>query len=160
MAPAGPRPVAAVTTVYHPRSHADVILGKILDGFAHAGKDKPGLRLASLYVDQFPQGDMSRGLAAKHGFRLCRSIPEALTLGGDRLAVAGVLIVAEHGDYPDNARGQKLYPKRRFFAAVADTFRKVDKSVPVFIDKHLAVTWDDAKWVFDTARELFCPLLA
>jgi hypothetical protein len=152
--------VAAVTTVYRKRSHADVILGKILDGFAQDGKDKPGLRLASLYVDQLPAGDLSRDLAAKHGFKLCQSIPEALTLGGDKLAVEGVLIIGEHGDYPDNDKGQKLYPRRKFFEAVADTFRKVGKSVPVLIDKHLSATWDDAKWVYDTARELFCPLLA
>src|SRR5687767_14805964 len=101
MAPAEPRPVAGVATVYHKWSHADVILGKILDGFAHDGKDRPGLRLASLFVDQFPAGDLSRALAARHGVRLCRSIPEALTLGGDRLAVDGVLVVAEHGDYLD-----------------------------------------------------------
>jgi hypothetical protein len=146
--------------VYTPRSHADVILGKILDGFAHDGRDKPGLLLASLYVDQVPAGDLSRGLAARHGVRLCRSIPEALTLGGDTVAVDGVLIVAEHGDYPDNEKGQKLYPRRKFFAAAADVLRRTGKSVPVFVDKHLSATWDDAKWVYDTARELFCPLLA
>src|SRR5262249_35568701 len=26
--------------------------------------------------------------------------------------------------------------------------------------KHLSATWDHAKWVYDTANELFCPLLA
>jgi hypothetical protein len=154
------RPVAGITTVYRKRSHADVILGKILEGFNHDGKDKPGLRLASLYVDQFPNGDMSRDLAAKHGFRLCKSIPEALTLGGEKLGVDGVLIVGEHGDYPDNEKGQKLYPRRAFFEEVAKTFRKTGKSVPVLMDKHLSATWDDAKWVYDTANELFCPMVA
>src|SRR5205085_5609327 len=131
-----------------------------LDGFAPDGKEKPGLRLASLSVDQFPQDDLSRGLAARHGFRLCGSVAEALTLGGETVAVDGVLIIAEHGDYPDNEKGQKLYPRRKFFAAVADVFRRAKRSVPVFVDKHLSATWDDAKWVYDTALELFCPLLA
>jgi len=160
MAAPEPRPVAGVTTVYRKRSHADVILGKILEGFAHDGKEKPGLRLVSLYVDQFPDGDMSRDLAGKHGFKLCQSIPEALTLGGDKLAVDGVLVVGEHGDYPDNEKGQKLYPRRKFFEEVAKTFRKTGKSVPALMDKHLSATWADAKWVYDTANELFCPLLA
>src|SRR5205085_639536 len=47
-----------------------------------------------------------------------------------------------------------------FFAAVADVFRRTKRSLPVLVDKHLSATWDDAKWVYDTARALFCPLLA
>ena len=57
-------------------------------------------------MDQFPAGDMSRDLAKKHGFRLCSSIDEALTLGGDKLAVEGVLCVGEHGKYPRTTRAR------------------------------------------------------
>jgi hypothetical protein len=159
MAPA-PKTVAALATVYRKHSHADVILGKVLEGYLHDGGEKPALKLASLYVDQFPKGDMSRDLAAKHGFRLCKSIPEALTVGGDRLAVDGVLIIGEHGEYPDNEKGQKLYPRRKFFEEAAKVFAKAGKAVPTFTDKHIAATWDDAKWVYDKARELYCPLMA
>src|SRR5688572_2163769 len=63
-------PVAAVVTEYRPMSHADVLVGKILEGFQQDGGTGPDLRLASLYVDQFPAQDMSRRLAEKHGFRL------------------------------------------------------------------------------------------
>jgi hypothetical protein len=105
-----PKPVAAVVTEYRRHSHADVIVGKILEGPNYDGKDLYGLRVASMYVDQFPENDMSRALAAKHGFRLCKTIDEALTLGGDKLAVEGVLNIGEHGNYPDNAKGQKLTP--------------------------------------------------
>jgi hypothetical protein len=77
-----------------------VILGKLLEGYLHDGGEKPSIRLASLYVDQIPKGDMSKALAAKHGFRICKTIPEALTLGGDKLAVDGVLLIGEHGDDP------------------------------------------------------------
>ncbi|HET6572163.1 MAG TPA: hypothetical protein VFG68_01055 [Fimbriiglobus sp.] len=160
MPPAAPKSVAGITTVYRKWSHADVILGKLLEGYLHDDGEKPAIRLVSLYVDQFPMEDMSKALAAKHGFRLCKSIPEALTLGGDKLAVDGVLIIGEHGDYPHNEKGQHLYPRRKFFEAVAGVFGKAGKSVPVFNDKHLSATWDDAKWVYDKARELYVPFLA
>ena len=77
-----PKPVAVVTTIYFPHSHADVIAGKILEGLNYDGKNLYGLRIASMYVDQFTDKDMSRDLAKKHGFRLCKTIDEALTLGG------------------------------------------------------------------------------
>ena len=69
-----PKPVAAATTVYFRHSHADIILGKILEGPNHDGKDLYGIKLVSLYVDQFPANDMSQALAKKHGVRLCKSI--------------------------------------------------------------------------------------
>ena len=89
-----------------------------------------------------------------------RQIPEALTLGGDKLAVDGVLLIGEHGDYPHNEKGQHLYPRRRFFEESAKVFEKSGKAVTVFNDKHLAATWDDAKWMYDKARELYVPCLA
>src|SRR5688500_6370964 len=107
--------VAAVVTEYRKWSHADVIVGKIIEGYLHDGKDGPGLELVSMYVDQFPDKEMSRALARKHGFRLCATVEEALTLGGKGLAVEGVLSIGEHGNYPENEIGQKLYPRRRFF---------------------------------------------
>src|SRR5262245_48635109 len=152
--------VAAAVTAYFRHSHADVIVGKILEGFNYDGGDGPALELASLYVDQTPDNDMSRDLAKRFGFKLCESIPAALTLGGTRLAVDGVLLIGEHGKYPTNDKGQVLYPRRRFFEATTDVFAKSKKSVPVFNDKHLAATWDDAKWMYDKSRELFVPLMA
>ncbi len=160
MPPTPPKSIAGIATVYRKWSHADVILGKLLEGYRHDGGEKPSIRLASLYVDQFPKEDMSKALAAKHGFRLCKSIPEALTLGGDKLAVDGVLLIGEHGDYPHNEKGQHLYPRRRFFEETVKVFEKAGKVVPVFNDKHLSATWDDAKWMYDKARALYVPFLA
>lgn len=152
--------VAAVVTEYRKWSHADVIVGKIIEGFLHDGKDGPGLQLVSMYVDQFPEKDMARGLAKKHGFKICSTIAEALTLGGKTLAVDGVLSIGEHGKYPRNAKDQILYPRRRFFSEIAKTFEECKKSVPVFSDKHISANWEDAKWVYDRARALFVPFMA
>src|SRR5215207_8480667 len=79
-APVGPRerlPVAAIVTEYRRNSHADVIVGKILEGFNQDGGEGPALRLAALYTDQVPKSDMSRELAKKHNFRIARTIDEA-----------------------------------------------------------------------------------
>ncbi|MCS7270205.1 MAG: hypothetical protein NZ703_03900, partial [Gemmataceae bacterium] len=101
-----------------------------------------------------------RDLARKHGFRLCETIADALTLGSGRLAVDGVLSIAEHGQYPQNDKGQILYPRRRFFSEICAVFSKTGLSVPVFNDKHLAASWDDAWWMYTQARKLMIPLLA
>jgi hypothetical protein len=152
--------VAAIVTEYRLHSHADVIVGKILEGFNYDGGAGPDLQVASMYVDQFPKEDMSRDLAKKHGFKIYDNIESALTVGGQQLAVDGVLSIGEHGRYPSNEKGQILYPRRRFFEGITSTFGKFKKSVPVFNDKHLAATWTDAKWMYDKARKLFVPFLA
>jgi hypothetical protein len=157
---AEPKRVAAIVTEYRRWSHADVIVGKIIEGYNYDGKDRPNLRLASLYADQFPDKDMARDLSRKYGFPLFDSIGKALTLGGRSLAVDGVLCIGEHGKYPSNARGQVLYPRRRFFEEVCRVFEASRKSVPVFNDKHLAAEWKDAKWMYDRARELHVPFMA
>src|SRR5947209_17316251 len=117
-----PKNVAAVVTEYRRHSHADVIVGKILEGYLYDDKEKPNLRVVSMYVDQFPEKEMSRELAKKYGFKIFGTIADALTNGTGKLAVDGVLCVGEHGSYPENPRGQKLYPRRRFFEACVDTF--------------------------------------
>jgi hypothetical protein len=152
--------VAAIVTEYRKWSHADVIAGKILEGYNYDGGAGPNLQVVSMYVDQFPDKDMSRDLAKKFGFKIYDKIEDALTLGGKQLAVDGVLCIAEHGKYPTNDKGQILYPRRKFFEAVTAAFAKYKKSVPVFNDKHLGPIWTDAKWMYDRSRELFVPFLA
>ena len=154
-------PVAAVVTVYRKGSHADVIVGKILEGWSQDGGPGPDLELVSLFVDQSGDGDLSVTLGKKHGFRVAKTIREALTLGTDSLAVAGVLSVGEHGHYPSVPETQQvMYPRRRFFDEIAATFRECHKAVPVFNDKHLSYGWGDAKHMYDTARELRIPFMA
>ena len=71
-----------------------------------------------MYVDQQPPEDCSSSLAERHGFTIFPSVAEALTLGGNGLAVDGVLLIGEHGDYPINERGQTLYPRHELFSVV------------------------------------------
>lgn len=154
-------PVAAVVTVYTRNSHADVIVGKILEGWSQDGGLGPDLQLVSIYVDQVGEGDLSESLAKKYGFLATKTIREALTLGTDSLAVAGVLSIGEHGKYPTVPETQQvMYPRRRFFDEIVATFRQCQKVVPVFSDKHLSYAWSDAKHMYDTARELHIPFMA
>lgn len=154
-------PIAGIVTVYSPNTHADVILGKVLEGWAQDGGLGPDLKLVSLYVDQIGDNDLSAALAKKHGFVLAKTIEEALTLGGKSLAVAGVLSIGEHGQYPTvPGTEQVMYPRRRFFDEIVATFRKCGKVVPVFSDKHLSYAWSDAKHMYDTARERHIPFMA
>lgn len=154
-------PVAAVVTIYRKNTHADVIVGKILQGFQQDGGKGPDLRLVSLYTDQVPNGDLSRELAEKHGFRIAKSIDEAITLGTDKVQVAGVLSIGEHGDYPFTPdTKQHQYPRRRFFDEIVATFSRCGKTVPVFNDKHLSYRWEDARVMFETAKKMNFPFLA
>src|SRR6185295_5868066 len=77
-----------------------------------------------------------------------------------QLAVDGVVLVGEHGKYPENERGQQLYPRRRFFEETVKAFEKAGRVVPVFNDKHLAARWEDAKWMYEKARAMKIPFMA
>ena len=43
-----------------------------------------------------------------------------------------------HGDYPHNERGRHQYPRRYFFEQISGVMAESNRSVPCFIDKHLA----------------------
>jgi len=152
--------VAGVMTAYQKFWHADVIFGKILEGWGQNGGPGPRLKLASMYVDQFGSGDMARTMSEKYNVPIFDTIEEAVTVGGDRIPVDGVISVAEHGNYPFNEKQQRLYPRRRFFEEITDTFEKYGRVVPVFSDKHLGPVWSDAKWMYDRAQEMNVPFMA
>jgi hypothetical protein len=156
-----PPKVAAIVTEYRPLSHADVLITKLLEGYdLFYTRVEPGVQVVSLYTDQVPENDTSREIAGRNGVPIYPSIKEALTLGGDTLAVDGVILVGEHGDYPLNEKEQHLYPRRRFFEETVAVFRESGRVVPVFSDKHLSWSWEEAKWMVDTAKEMGIPFMA
>lgn len=157
-----PRPkVAAIVTEYRPLSHADVIVGRMLEGYRPNGvHQKPRTRIVSMYTDQVPANDISRELAARYGFTIYPTVEEALTLGGRHLAVDAVALLAEHGDYPVNERGQKLYPRYELFERIVAVLRSSGRAVPVFCDKHLSYSWSKALRMYQWARELGIPMMA
>lgn len=153
--------LAIVTTVWRPMSHAHHMGDRFLVGYPLHGKwRKPSVDVVSAYVDQFPADDLARSREKEFGFRLYPTIAEALRCGGDRLAVDAVLIIGEHGNYPNNELGQKLYPRYEFFMQAADVFRAEGRGVPIFNDKHLSWNWEWAKKMVDTSKELGFPFLA
>ncbi|MBL8848685.1 MAG: hypothetical protein JNG89_03335, partial [Planctomycetaceae bacterium] len=153
--------VAGVTTLYRHNSHADVILSRLMQTDTLDGNGQPpSVHLQSMYVDQIGEGDYSRPFSAQYGVPIEETVTKSLTLGGDTLAVDGVFVVAEHGSYPVSSTGQVIYPKRRLFEEVFRVFEQSGRSVPIFCDKHLADNWEDAKWLYDTAKRLNAPLMA
>src|SRR5437870_9872777 len=96
----GRKPIAVACTVYRPMSHAYHIAGRFVHGYARDGRfHVPACYVRGMYVDQVPDNDLSREVAREHGVRVTRSIAEALTDGDGKLAVDGVLVIGEHGNY-------------------------------------------------------------
>ncbi len=158
----GSRPrVAAIFTEFRFRSHAFNFLENFLRPYLFCGKlVDPGVDVVSFYADQFPDGDMAREVSRRFQIPLFASIDEALCLGGKELAVDAVLSIVEHGEYPTNDRGQKMYPRKEFFDAAVAVMRRSRRFVPFFNDKHLAYRWDWAEEMYCTARQCGIPLMA
>ena len=152
--------VAAVMTGYHKWWHPDVILGKIFDGWKQDGGPGPALQVVSMYIDQQKPNDLGQQVSVKHNIPIYNTIEKAVTVGGDRIPVDGVISIGETGNYPTNEKAQDLFPRRRFFAEIPDTFKKFDRIVPVFSDKHFGPVWSDAKWMYDRALQMNLPLMA
>ena len=156
-----PKRIAAIITEYRPGSHADVIIGKYLEGYKQDDKPPyPRNKIVSMFTEQVPKADMSRERAKKYGVPLYRTVVDALTLGGDKLAVDGVILIGEHGDYPFNDKEQRLYPRFEMFLKITDVFRTSGRAVPVFNDKHLSFNWRQAKRMVEISREMKFPMLA
>lgn len=148
--------IAALATIYHKYSHAQHIVDRFLEGYGWQGAHhRPAMDVVSLYVEQVGENDLSRERAQRHpAMKIYPTIADALTCGTGDLAVDGVLLIAEHGKYPVNEKGQTLYPRYEYFQQVVDVYRRTGKTAPIFNDKHLSWNWDYAREMVDLARSL------
>ena len=161
--PVGPgrKRVALIVTEVRKYSHAQHFVDRFLEGYGWGGSHhRPPMDVVALHVDQFPRGDLARERAKRFGVKIYPTIAEALTLGGGKLSVDGVVIIGEHGNYPRNAKGQKLYPRYRFFKETVKVFEQSGRAVPVFNDKHLSTDWKECLEMVETSKRLGFAFLA
>lgn len=152
MAQTPPKRIAIIATVYKYLTHAQHIGDRFIIGYPMDGEwHKPPVEVVSLYVDQPP---------SIRKIPTYPTIAEALRCGGSKLAVDAVLIIAEHGDYPRNEKGQILYPRYEFFEQVAKVFEEDGRSVPVYNDKALSYSFEKALKMRETSKRLKFPMLA
>jgi hypothetical protein len=156
-----PRRIAILASIYRLQSHAQHMSDRFLVGYPYGGVwHKPNAKVVSLYVDQKPEGDLSGARAREFGFEVYPTIAEALRCGGRQLAVDAVLLIAEHGDYPRNEKGQILYPRYEFFEQCVKVFEADGRAVPVYNDKHLSYSFEKARTMVEASRRLRFPMLA
>jgi hypothetical protein len=149
--------LAVVTTVYRPDSHADVLLARWFEDLPSDrdwGWLGPRSTIASAYVLQRPDNDLSTERFAKQAVPMYPTIAQTLRNGGQSLAVDGVLLIAEHGEFSYNAVGQHLYPRAEMFHEIADVFEADGRTASVFIDKHLSWDFKLAQGMLDRAEAL------
>ncbi|QVL34111.1 hypothetical protein KIH39_09450 [Telmatocola sphagniphila] len=153
--------IAFLGTVVHQHSHAQHFLDRFAMGYNWGGMwQAPRLDIASIFIDQFPKDDLAKARIAKYKLKAVPTIADALTLGTEKLAVDGVVLIAEHGDYPVNEKGQKRYPRYQWFQEIVKVFEKTGQSCPVFNDKHLSTDWEECVKMVADARRLRFPFLA
>jgi hypothetical protein len=158
---AAPRPkIAAVFSELRFRSHAYNILENFYAPYFFRGElVDPGCDIVSWYVDQYPADDMAREAAARLKTPIFKTIDEALCVGGKELAVDGVLMIGEHGNYLINEAGVREYPRKLWWDQCLRTMRRSGRYVPLFNDKHFSYRFDWAKEMVDEARAVGMPLM-
>lgn len=153
--------ICVIGSIYKYLTHVQHMADRYLIGYPLHGRwHRPDMKIVSFYVDQRPEGDLTAARAKEFGFKVYPTIAEALRCGGDKLAVDAVLIICEHGEYPINEKGQKLYPRYEFFQQCVEVFEKDGRSVPVYNDKHLSYSFEKAKAMVDASKRLNFPMLA
>ena len=176
-----PLRLAVIGTSYHYGSELQILADRFLIGYVHEGDwHMPNVRVVSMYVekgpaaaqgglrggraaaapDPEPSSDLSGARAKEFGFRLCRSIPEALRSGGNQLAVDAVLAIVEQGVYPRNRKGQILYPRYDYFQQCVEVFEVEGRAVPYFNHQSLSFSFRQAQNMVATSERLKFPLLA
>jgi len=154
--PGNRRPkIAFLGTTIFQHSHAQHFLDRFTLGYLMGGQWRdPLVEVAGVFIDQFGENDLGRQRLEKYQSPVFPTLEEALTLGGEKLAVDGVVIIAEHNNYPRNEKGQTRYPRYDWFKRIVQVFNNSGRSVPVFNDKHLSTTWDECREMVEDSRRL------
>ncbi len=153
--------IAFLGTAVYTHSHSQHFLDRFSIGYLMGGQwRKPAMELAAVYIDQFNENDIGKKRIEKYGLQQFSSIAEALTLGGSKLAVDGVVVIGEHGKYPKNEKGQTLYPRYKWFKEIVGVFEESGRSVPVFNDKHLSTDWQQCVEMVADSKRLDFPFYA
>ncbi len=163
---AGPAPakrVAFLIDSWYPFSHADVIGTRLLDGYriGHQTFASP-VTVASVHEIAPRPDSKARQVAARHGIRLAGSVAEALLddprATQPRLAVDGVLIMVRT---PLPLGGAETDPGQfRLFRETMTIFDRAGARVPVFVDKNLALTWDESQTMIADGNRRGVPMMA
>jgi hypothetical protein len=159
--------IALIMTTWFAGSHADVAGRRLIEGYPwEGGHLESRVEVVSAYLEQLglesdpSLPDVGLEILERNAVPRFPTVAEALGLGQGGIAVDGVVIIGEHGDYAQNQYGQKLYPRRRLFDAAVAAMIVGGRTVPVFTDKHLSQGFTDARAMFETAERLDVPLLA
>src|SRR3954451_10755608 len=74
--------IVLLATEVRKYSHAQHFIDRFLEGYGWKGiHHHSAVELAGLYVDQSPDGDLSRDRAQRHRLKIYPTVEEALTLG-------------------------------------------------------------------------------
>jgi len=154
--------IAFLGTVVFQHSHAQHFLDRHCMGYTWGGQwQAPRFDVASVYIEQEQtQGDLAQQRIDKYKLNRVTSIADALTLGTSKLAVDGVVVIGEHGDYPTNEKGQRRYPRYDWFKQIVKVFDQTGQSCPVFNDKHLSTVWSECREMVEDSKRLKFPFLA
>src|SRR5579871_5350681 len=153
--------LAVILTQYGATSHGICYCTKFLEGKQFEDHfEEPRCEVVAIHLKEIASDDIGVATAKKHNVPMYPSVATALCMGGDTLAVDGVVVVGEHGTYPLNAKGQQLYPRRELFDQVVGVFRQSGRVVPVFNDKHMSWNWTWAKYMWRTIQEMKIPWMA
>jgi len=126
----------------------------MLDG---TGRDSPLKLGLALYGSKTskrhqPNSGCLPSLSHQDEHRRCASLLHGKA--GGRWCLAD----CEHGNYPFSPTGNHQYPKRRFWRKHSKSFATAAVSFR-FSSTAPGRQWDDAKLIYDTARELKIPLM-
>jgi hypothetical protein len=162
-APAAAKRVAFLIDSWHPISHADVIGTRLLEGYRIGDRRVASpVTVASLLEIAARPESRARELSARYGIKLASSVADALlddpNASRPRLAVDGVLI-AVRTPLPRGATAEPSGQLRLFRETMA-AFDRAGKTVPVFVDKNLAATWEESQAIVADAARRSVPLAA